>query len=771
MSQRFETLLRLLRRLALSAGYAAGVLWFWLGAHEVFEGPKTHAALLYGLLLLALGWPLLAERLPWAWVHRRQALWVGGFLLGMTLLSWLGAYSVLPANLSLGVERTLPLILAALGALFWLLEDEAQRRRVLFVVLATHWALLFYGLLQLLDQNWGQAHGVAVDVIRWVRFGESRVYSTMGNPDYMAGHLTVYGAFWLALGWRRVDPRGPAQAAALGLLAVPWVVVPTVYGASGLAAFGRVMGPWTLLGLGLFVLARRLSARACWLWGLGLLGLLVLAAQGRGAWLAALLSALAMAGAAWHLQGVDFFVRRRKVLRWPILGAGALVLLLAALLAARTVKPKAAWIQVGVPAKILSVTDSVLHRVTHIFDRASDAQVVRRFYWQAAWRLGLSHPLLGVGYGNHALFTARAQSGVWKQWEAAGDPRTRLVEPHVELYAHNDFLQNFAETGFLGLAAFLFFWAWFLREAWREAVAGRDLENPRRLELGLGLLGAAVALLGNALTNFPWRVLATQQLCWLAFAVLALARFPDPASGVEAPPQPRFRSREAMGAGLLLAAFLALFPLRWFVASLFIRQGNQYKDGAVDAARAAQGIRWYEKAVRLGLSGTQRVETLLYLGSLYNVVGRADEAERYFRECVRIYPDFLEAWYNLGYTAQLRLGVSRSQADLDAAVAAYERVLEVNPRAVNALNNLGNLRYQAGQVDAARDLYLRLLKYHPDSLEGWYNLAATEARRGDRAAAEAALAECLQRQADFAPALQLRDSLRRLPKGYVPPKG
>jgi tetratricopeptide (TPR) repeat protein len=766
MSQRFGPVLRRLRRLLLAGTYAAGVLYFWLGAHEVFEGPKTQAALFYGLGLAALSVPLLSARLAWAWRRYRQALQVGGLLVAATLLSWAGGFFALPGNFALSFERSLPVLLSAFAVLVWLLEDREQQDAVLFTVQGIHWTLLLYGLLQLLDQNWGQAHGVAVDVIRWVRFGESRVYSTLGNPDYMAAHLSLWGALWLGLGWRRADPRGPAQAAALALLAAPLFLVPSLYNQAQVGAIFQAMGPWALLCVGTFLLVRRLSARAVWALGLSLLLLLIIAAQGRGAWIATAASIAAMAAAAWALGGADFFRQRWQTLRWPLGAAVGGILLLLGLSAARAAQPQAAWAKQGAAGKALAALDSAAYRVTHIFDKANDAQVVRRFYWRAAWQMGLEHPLLGVGYGNHAMLTARAQSTVWKAWDAAGDPRALMVEPHVELYTHNDLLQNFAETGLLGLAAFLLFWAWFGREAWRLAKAGREAGNAAQFHLGLGLLGLLAAFAANAMTNFPWRVMATQQLCWLAAALLAFHRAPVEAEAAPAVPAPR---TEGLVLALVVAAWASLTPLRWFDASLFIKLGDAYKDAA-GGPQPAGGILFYERARQAGMSGTQQVETLLYLGSLYNQAGQSDKALEIFDEATRLYPDFLEAWYNIGFTWQNRFNSSHLQGDLDKAIAAYQHVLDVDPRAGNALNNLGNLRYQLGQLDQALEIYQRLLRYNPQSLEGGYNLAATYVRLGQREPAEAVLRQTLAQKADFAPAVQLYQQLQRLPKGYKLPK-
>ncbi|HXC62801.1 MAG TPA: tetratricopeptide repeat protein, partial [bacterium] len=341
-----------------------------------------------------------------------------------------------------------------------------------------------------------------------------------------------------------------------------------------------------------------------------------------------------------------------------------------------------------------------------------------------------------------------------------------MVEPHVELYAHNDYLQNFAETGLVGLAAFLAFWAFIVRRAWGLARSGVDRDD-RRLELGLGLLGLAVAFGINALTNFPWRVLATQQLCWLGFA-LAAVEAPaeaDPAEEAANHPSPFALPSWAWTLTALAAAWLALTPLRWFNASILFKQGNLRKDDP-NPQTQVQGIPFYLDAVQAGLSGTQQVELYLYLGSLYNLQGRTDLAEQWFNEGLRRYPDFLEARYNLGYTYQNRYGASHAPADLATAMDDYQKVLDVDPRSGNALNNLGNLRYQQGDLAGAEALYSRLLRYTPDSLEARYNLAAVYVREGKRGQAVPLLQSALAQKPDFAQAAQLLKQLRQPPPSH-----
>ena len=92
-------------------------------------------------------------------------------------------------------------------------------------------------------------------------------------------------------------------------------------------------------------------------------------------------------------------------------------------------------------------------------------------------------------------------------------------------------------------------------------------------------------------------------------------------------------------------------------------------------------------------------------------------------------------------------------------------MLDVDPRSANALNNLGNLRYQQGDLPAAEALYGRLLRYQPDSLEARYNLAAVAVRQGKRAEAVPLLEQALKQKPDFPQAAQLLKQLKQLPPG------
>jgi O-antigen ligase len=106
---------------------------------------------------------------------------------------------------------------------------------------------------------------------------------------------------------------------------------------------------------------------------------------------------------------------------------------------------------------------------------ANFAVLERVAHWQAAWRMWTDHPWLGVGIGNYEPAYARYALPLWPQ--ALG-------------HAHNYYLNVAAETGAIGLLAYLVLWAAALIAAWRAA---------RRAQgwywgLALGVLGVLVHL-------------------------------------------------------------------------------------------------------------------------------------------------------------------------------------------------------------------------------------------------------------------------------------
>ena len=94
---------------------------------------------------------------------------------------------------------------------------------------------------------------------------------------------------------------------------------------------------------------------------------------------------------------------------------------------------------------------------------------------------------------------------------------------------------------------------------------------------------------------------------------------------------------------------------------------------------------------------------LLAMASFYVAVERGDEAARVAEQVVKIAPDLAEAHrvYALGLHLSLRL---------DEAVAAYKKLLEIEPNSTAARNSLADLDRGIGKPDEALALYTEQLK-------------------------------------------------------------
>ena len=79
--------------------------------------------------------------------------------------------------------------------------------------------------------------------------------------------------------------------------------------------------------------------------------------------------------------------------------------------------------------------------------------------WATSWTMYTSRPLRGVGLGQYKWHYLEAQREMLKKW-----PRMKWQYTH---WAHNEFLQWFAEAGTVGGILMLFLWGWWAVSAFR----------------------------------------------------------------------------------------------------------------------------------------------------------------------------------------------------------------------------------------------------------------------------------------------------------------
>ena len=168
------------------------------------------------------------------------------------------------------------------------------------------------------------------------------------------------------------------------------------------------------------------------------------------------------------------------------------------------------------------------------------------------------------------------------------------------------------------------------------------------------------------------------------------------------------------------------------------------------------------------------------LGRAFAALERADEADAAFRSALRIRPDLLPGWLDLG-------ALLAEQGDPAQALDAYSRARELDancapawigtglalsamqrhPEAVEALRHAidldrGNAAAWEGltaahiaesRLDLAAAAARRALRLHPESAALWHQFGMVQAQRGDRAQAIQAQHESLRLQPGYVPAL------------------
>ena len=163
---------------------------------------------------------------------------------------------------------------------------------------------------------------------------------------------------------------------------------------------------------------------------------------------------------------------------------------------------------------------------------------------------------------------------------------------------------------------------------------------------------------------------------------------------------------------------------------------------------AEKVIKSLEMSIR-SLEGIGKKEELTRdmnkLAGIYDYVGRRDEAEKEYREALRINPDFAAAHINFG---NLLDDIGRKED----AVAEYREALRINPDYAVAHYNLGILLGDMGRKEDAETEYRDALKINPDYADAHINLGYLLDDTGRKEDAEAEYREALRINPDSAEA-------------------
>ncbi len=135
------------------------------------------------------------------------------------------------------------------------------------------------------------------------------------------------------------------------------------------------------------------------------------------------------------------------------------------------------------------------------------------------------------------------------------------------------------------------------------------------------------------------------------------------------------------------------------------------------------------------------------LGFAYEKLDRPQRAITYYREAIRIKPDYADPWNNIG-------AIYIKSGEPEQAMVYFKEALKANPYHTKALNNLAAAYYELGQPEQAITYYRKVLQAKPDYAEAWYNLGLAYLQYGQLDQAISCLREALRINPDFKEALQ-----------------
>jgi len=210
----------------------------------------------------------------------------------------------------------------------------------------------------------------------------------------------------------------------------------------------------------------------------------------------------------------------------------------------------------------------------------------------------------------------------------------------------------------------------------------------------------------------------------------------------------RFFGRSVEVATLFYVATLS--PLLGFVTVYtfrytFVADHYQYVASIGLIALAAAGITIAFKTrpfLKLACCGA----LLLTLGMLtWRQAGMYTDIETLWRTTIAKNSNAFLAYNNLGI-------ILSGKGQMDAAVADFQKALEINPGFFEAQSNLGNALLQKGRVAEARDHFKKAVEINPDSAVSHYNLGNALLGMGQLDGAMVQFRKALEIQTDYAEA-------------------
>ncbi len=338
----------------------------------------------------------------------------------------------------------------------------------------------------------------------------------------------------------------------------------------------------------------------------------------------------------------------------------------------------------------------------------------RVLIWTCAWLLGSESPLWGKGGGLFELFYPFYQGHLLHEFTFFQHMRTHANN------SHNEILEVFAQTGILGLGAFLAIWASFFESA-RRWCKGRIASDP----LFIGAVAGCAGVLADNMLNVSLHFTVPAFLFWW-MAGSAMGRGTRGTNGNFQWEAGRVSKKIAASAIVILSLWACWFQVRvwmreaWYFAGF--KMGRMNDIGG--ATRALERSRAW---------GPSEVNALYELGNSYARTGRPAQAAAAYLEAIQANAGYDEIYYNLATVYNTSLGLPARALDF------YRTSWEINPLSTELTNALSAfyLRSPKQYLSQALEVLEEAVRDFPDNPNHWNNLgyAYSTAKRWDEAEA------------------------------------
>ena len=130
------------------------------------------------------------------------------------------------------------------------------------------------------------------------------------------------------------------------------------------------------------------------------------------------------------------------------------------------------------------------------------------------------------------------------------------------------------------------------------------------------------------------------------------------------------------------------------------------------------------------------------LGVISCKTNRPEEAEASYKKAIELNPSYAAAYFNLG---DLLSGLKR----FDEAKIKYKIAIKLKPNFIEAHNNLGNIQKELGKLDEAENSYKKAIEFKPDYEAAHYNLGNLLIKLSRFEEAEASYKKAIEIKPDY----------------------